>query len=400
MQFTSSNSPSSPDRHGSAGGDLAFAAVVATSYLALFSGLDENISALNLVLLLVAGTVYILVGIYGFTICSHSADLRDIFLYFLIQIPLGGLICYLGHGGGFNGLLMLPLAGHAVILLNRKQALGVSFAITTAYLVSVAASQGWHDELISVLATFIAGLVFVMVFTQITVDEEKAHHEIQRLADELTTANARLREYAAQVEDLAIAKERNRMAREIHDGLGHYLTAIHMQIQAAQALMPDADPRATDALDKARALSQDALIDVRRSVSALRDQPNDDRPLPERLHDLLAECESTGISTHLEVLGTPAALSPQVELTLYRTAQEGLNNTRKHSQADSVRLCLDYRDNARVRLVLEDDGVGSDDPSGGFGLLGMRERAHLLDGEINIQTAPGSGFSLELELPV
>jgi signal transduction histidine kinase len=204
-----------------------------------------------------------------------------------------------------------------------------------------------------------------------------------------------------QVEELATAKERNRLAREIHDSLGHYLTVINVQIEAARAVIGNDPPRALDALRKAQSLAQEGLADVRRSVAALRASPTEDRPLPEALAALAAENRASGLLTELAVTGAPRPLPPQTELTLYRAMQEGLTNIRKHARAARVDITLDYGDNERVRLVVHDNGVGDspDGRPGGYGLLGVRERTHLLGGEVRIRSAEGQGFTLEVELP-
>jgi signal transduction histidine kinase len=235
-------------------------------------------------------------------------------------------------------------------------------------------------------------MVFVVIFTQIAVNERKARAEVERLA-------AELRQYAAQVEELAITKERNRLAREIHDSLGHYLTIINVQIEAARAIMDNDRQRALDGLSKAQMLAQKALAEVRRSVTALRASPIEDLPLSEAVAKLVDEYSAAGIAAELVVTGAPRPLTPQAGLTLYRAAQEGLTNVRKHSQATHATLRLDYSHARMVRLEVRDNGVGRSGEGEGFGLLGVRERARLLNGEVRIHTAAGQGFTLEVELP-
>jgi signal transduction histidine kinase len=312
---------------------------------------------------------------------------------------LSGLIVALGRGAGFNALLMLPLAGQAGVILHRQGMLTASIAILLAYVAAVGYYSGGLTNLWNGLTSFLAGLVFVDVFTQLTVDQEKSMREVERLAHELEQANQQLREYAIQAQELAITQERNRLAREIHDGLGHYLTTIHIQIQAAQAVMDKDHERAMGALEKARSLTQTALIDVRQSVATLRSSPQEVRPLPELVTGLLEDVRSSDLRADLKTIGAPRQMSPAVELTCFRAAQESLNNVRKHAHATCVSVILDYTMSDKFRLSVIDDGVGTDDPQGGFGLLGLRERVHLVDGEINLVTSPGNGFNLTIEVP-
>ena len=150
---------------------------------------------------------------------------------------------------------------------------------------------------------------------------------------------------------------------------------------------------------KAQSLTQEGLADVRRSVAALRAGPTGSRPLPAAVADLADESRAAGIVTTLDVRGAPRSLTPQAELALYRAAQEALTNVRKHARASRADLTLDYAAADRVRLVIQDNGVGAGEPDGGFGLLGLRERVQLVGGSVSLHSAPGEGFRLEVEAP-
>ena len=380
-------------------GDVAFAIVVSFSYLAMITASIESLTSTSVIGLMVIGTLYTLIGIYGYAyVASHPSGL--IFLaYFVVQILLSGLIVTLGKGAGFNALLMLPLAGQAVVLLPPRGVYATSISILLVYIGAVDIYSGGLTTLWNNLITFLAGLVFVVVFTQLTVEQQKARAQVERLANELEAANRQLREYAVQAEELATTRERNRLAREIHDGVGHYLTTIFMQIQAAEAVLDGDRSRALDAMDKAKNLTQTALADVRRSVAALRSPLEKDGPLTEMLAGLVTNCQATGLQSELKINGTPRPLSPQVVQTCFRTVQEGLNNVQKHAHASQVTVSLDFSDAERLRLRIEDNGTGSDESSGGFGLLGLRERVHLVDGELETLSTPGEGFILSIEVP-
>jgi len=230
------------------------------------------------------------------------------------------------------------------------------------------------------------------VFTRVAASEREA-----RTA--LAEANQRLRDHASQVEELATTKERNRLAREIHDSLGHYLTVVNVQIGAAQAILEQDRPRALDHLAKAQALTQEGLAEVRHSVASLRASLTESRPLPEALAKLAEQWNTAGLRIKFVVAGTIRPLTPPVNLTLFRAAQEALTNVGKHAQATSVDLYLDYRDERAVQLRVKDNGVGSDNSEGGFGLLGVRERVQQLSGAVHVRTRAGEGFALEVELP-
>jgi signal transduction histidine kinase len=310
---------------------------------------------------------------------------------------MGGVVVYLSHGKGFSFLILLPLAGQSVLLLHGLWMYLPAIISAVAYVLATNGyAQNW-DTALSSLPIFIGGLFFIMIFTQVAVGEEQARHEVNRLIGDLEAANVRLREFATQVEDLAITKERNRLAREIHDGLGHYLTTIYMQIQASMAVMPNDPETATRMMEKAQNLSQEALQEVRRSVSSLRSE--EDLPVPTRIEKLLQDGESSGLQTAFKMIGKPRELDSKKSVTLFRAAQEGFSNTRKHAQASNFTITLDYSDPQNVRMTLQDDGRGTNTIEGGFGLIGLRERLNLVEGNCEIFTSKGEGFTLQITIP-
>jgi signal transduction histidine kinase len=382
-----------------AGADLAFAVVLLASYFTTFTAL-KTATTIEILLLIGLGIAYVSIGIYGYAFCARSESLALHLVYFALQIPLGAWIVYLAKGGGFNALILLPLAGHSVMLLNRNRlVMLVNLVILLAYSISSALFSTDLSSIFGQLSTFLAGQVFIVAFTQMAVNEERARLEVERLISELGSAYQRLREYAVQVEELAVVRERNRLAREIHDGLGHYLTTIHMQIQAARAVMDTDRDRAVEVLSAAQGLTQEALTDIRRSVAALRAAPEEALPLSDRLQHLLKSFQMGGISVDFQLLGSPRQLSPQAHLTLYRTAQEGLSNVTKHSGASHAWLTLDFSAPHCVRISVRDNGRGAEQVDGGFGLLGLKERATLLEGSFRTHSTTGQGFELVVEVP-
>jgi len=221
---------------------------------------------------------------------------------------------------------------------------------------------------------------------------------VERLAQDLAAAHQTLAQYAVQAEELATAKERNRLAREIHDSLGHYLTAINVQLEVARTLSESDPSQVLQPLERAQALTKEGLHEVRRSVAALRASPLEGKSLMTVLAALVEDLQTSGIATSFEVQGELHSLPPQLELALYRVMQEALTNVRKHAQARHAEVSLAYTAED-VRLRVQDDGVGSDAPTGGFGLVGLRERVQLLDGDLHCVSEPDAGFMLEVRIP-
>jgi signal transduction histidine kinase len=378
--------------------NLAFAIVVMASYLSIFSSFEPE-SIQILIWLTLLGIAYLSVGVYGFKFVSRQPTRSLIVSYFICQMTLGGVIVYLSRGNGLTLLILLPLAGQSVLLLQNLWMYVPAFFSAVVYAIAINSyAQNWETAL-SALPIYAAGVFFIMIFTQVAVGEEQARHEVNRLIGDLEAANTRLREFASQIEDLTITKERNRLAREIHDGLGHYLTTIYMQIQAASAVMQNDPDTALSMMDKALNLSQEALQEVRRSVNALRSSSEESLPLQKRIERLLEDGENSGLQTSFQIQGNPRELDSKKSVTLFRAAQEGFSNTRKHAAAIHFSISLDFTNDELVRMTLQDDGVGSDTIEGGFGLIGLRERLYLVDGNCEIFTSKGEGFTLQITVP-
>jgi signal transduction histidine kinase len=320
-------------------------------------------------------------------------------LFFLVAFILLSLTYFLARTIEGIWLIAMPLVGIGVVRLSPIWALLLSTAVLSSMIVPIAARFGF-DSAFSFAVSLSPAFLFIFIFVRLWINAEEARQKAQKLADDLEAANHQLSTYATQAEELATTKERNRLAREIHDSLGHYLTVINVQIEAARTIMAQKPEQAGDALKKAQALTQEGLTAVRQSVATLRESPLRDRPLPEAIAGLVEETRNAGLVAEFDILGEERPLEPGVELTLYRSVQEGLTNVRKHARASRVDLTLDYQNAEQVCLTIQDNGIGSQDTNnGGFGLLGVRERVKLLGGEMAMETTPGAGFKLMVTLP-
>lgn len=244
------------------------------------------------------------------------------------------------------------------------------------------------------------GLVMLTVAHEVLAlwDYRRVWQALSAANAELAVANRQLADYAMQAEDRAMLEERNRVAREIHDGLGHYLTAIDAQLEAGRTLLDHDEPRAQTFLRTAQQLTREGLTEVRRSIGALRQSPRTTRSLGESLSPLIAASYVGGTATSLRVEGEARPLPAHVEQTLYRVVQEALTNVRKHAPGSHAEVVLDYRTPEVIRLTISDDGPGSDAPTGGFGLVSLRERVQQIGGTVTITSRPGSGFQIVVEV--
>ena len=245
----------------------------------------------------------------------------------------------------------------------------------------------------NLIVFFGLSLVFTLLLVNALLNERTIQNRLQK-------ANEDLQRSAAQVKQLATVQERSRIAREIHDSLGHSLTALNIQLEGAIKLSQRNPKKSQALLLEAKRLGSVALQDVRQSVATLRDKSPTKDSLHVRLNALIDTLRtSTGITPNINLqLLTP--LPEATSLTLYRIAQEGITNIVKHAKATTVDLSL-IADESGTRLLLRDNGRGFDmaQTSTGFGLQGMRERAQTIGGTLTVNSRSGEGCEIRLVVP-
>jgi len=255
---------------------------------------------------------------------------------------------------------------------------------------------------------FAIGLMLAIAMASIAVAEQAGRVRLEVVLGDLRDSHDQLTAYAAQVAVLSAAAERGRLARDIHDSLGHHLTAVTVQLEKAEAFRHLDAASADRAVADARSAARQALREVRGSVAALRDdEPS--APLPALLAGLVRPTGPGEPRVTVTVTGDEAGLGAAARTVLFRAAQEALTNVRRHSGARRVRVSVTL-DDREARLVVADDGRGFDPASPavtgglaareGFGLLGMRERAALAGGHAEVDSRPGAGTTVTVTVPV
>ena len=211
--------------------------------------------------------------------------------------------------------------------------------------------------------------------------------------------------YATQVEDLTRAAERQRMARELHDTLAQGLAGLILQLEAADSHADNGRlDRTQTIVQQAMSAARTILADARRAIDDLRSEDTIQRDLIAKIQDEAERFErSTGISCHLD-LSTPPTVPQATSEHLQRIVSESLSNIIRHAQASQVQITLQETSEG-LRLVIQDDGSGFDPAPalarpGHFGLIGMRERARLAGGALSIDSQPGQGTQIQLEVPL
>ncbi len=294
----------------------------------------------------------------------------------------------------------LTVAGAAAVLiagyrLGRHGSPVLAMVLAAPYLVLALAgpaSSGVH--LVTMLLASLAPVAGVAGFAQ------RAHSEAidNRAAREVITST--LLEHTAR-------GERARIARELHDVVAHHISMVVVQAEAARLTTPGMPAAGAQRLSEISDTARAALTEMRRLLGVLREDSQsetaDRRPQPglRELNDLVdAARDASGAATRLVLRGPPATLDPGVELAAYRIIQEALTNARLHAPGAAVDVELDYADDG-LRLRIRDNGPGPPlgPPADGHGLLGMRERAAAVGGELRTDTAAGGGFLVIARLP-
>lgn len=213
-------------------------------------------------------------------------------------------------------------------------------------------------------------------------------------------ANRQLRGYAATIEHLAAFRERMRLSRDMHDTLAHSLSALVVQLEAVDALQEGDPAAARKQLDKVREQAREGLAEARRAILNLRAAPVEELGLAGAIARLVEQFgQRNGVQTTWTVEGESAPLLPAQANALYRIAQEALSNAERHAQANRLAVRLSYGEG--VTLCVQDDGLGFDPASvdaNRYGLVGIRERAALIDARVTVASAPGAGTTLTVQI--
>lgn len=232
-----------------------------------------------------------------------------LFLSVEILLAIGIMMAALPtNPGGVLRVLLFPILCHAVILLRWPGISAVAIICGGIYFWVFRGNGGGAIG-------FLIESTFSVVCMHMVVSTQKGKDAIEKMAVDLEAANRQLGAYAAQAEELAVARERNRVAREIHDSLGHYLTVVQVQLEAALAVHDREPGQAIEAVGKARKLVGEGLQEIRHSISALRAAPLENRTLCEALLALVAESEAGGLPIRLDVQGAERELSEAAGLT-------------------------------------------------------------------------------------
>ena len=307
--------------------------------------------------------------------------------------------------GNFYNIIFLifMIAAQAFMRLKPRTASLIIVGFVGIYFIEMWFLGIVIEGMFNLITSVSVGLVFVVSLSLVLTRYAEQTERAEKLAGDLQAANQELLEARRIEKQLAAAEERVRLARDIHDGLGHHLTALNIQLQAAEKMVALKPEKALEAIQICRQESKAALEEVRRSVAVMRRSPLDGKTLQEALSGLIKDFAKTfGNKVQIDLPEVYPDLNSQVAITIFRAVQEGLTNIQKHAaNANNIKIDLKIPD-SEINLIIQDDGSQAleDQSTSGFGLAGLQERAEQLGGSLRLSSRTEQGFILKLTLPI
>ncbi len=367
-------------------------------------------------------------GIYTFTlvlvlgtvmICGRKIlKGRTAFLFYTLLEIFLGLMLFRVTNSSFSNILLIVAADILAFACDDIYKLIAFLLILVLYVVTDAGIHPFAGERIeltvyldyysdlvrSEITTFgnivksgtvLLFMYYMVMFMRITAEENE---RIRQLNEELDRANEELKSYAKTVEKMSETRERNRLAREIHDTLGHTLTGIISSLDGCITLIDISTDATRKLLEKTRDVARQGMVDVRRSVSALRPDALEKQSLKEALEGIINDAQTTaGVNINSSLDIDDVRFAEDEEDAIYRTVQESITNAIRHGEARNIEIGLLHKD-GRVIIDVTDDGKGCENIEKGFGLRHMQERVQLLNGSLLYESK--CGFHVHAEVPI
>ena len=338
--------------------------------------------------------------------------------------PLCALAVILTLHLDYNGLLLLAVVNLVNDLRGRVRLLFLG-TMTSLYLLTsldvlqsafhmvpiseyLAYYEGRPQQVMQTTLGLLAALNLILFIcymvilvgrrTEENVAVRRLNGELERANDKLSVLNAQLKAYAAESERMAETRERNRLAREIHDTLGHALTGITAGADACIEMMDISPDMARKQMELIARTARSGMNEVRRSVRALRPDALERFRLSEALAQLCSDMQQTShADIRLDMWPADMRLSQDEEDAVYRIVQESVTNAIRHGHATEIDVQLSG-ENRRLSIVIQDNGIGCEKIELGFGLRHMRERLRLLGGSLRVDGK--KGFRIEATIPL
>lgn len=394
-----------------AGASAAYITIL-IGYLLTILTTPPHLTPVNFITFTVLQLIYCAI-LWWFIKNDLSENLRIIATLMLTLLTVvTGLLSF--SGLQWDWLLYLVTIAVYFTALSLRMAIISGVLLYLLLMVNLSYLNNWnwshiYYNLLSLFPAFIFVAVFSLMVRILDIQKEHAEglvHQLEKSNTELEEAHRQLQSYANEVEELTIVRERTRMAREIHDTLGHYLSILTIQLETISKLQERDPARVAVEVAEARRVASQSMQEVRNAIAALRPTSIATLSLTQAISQLGSEFEQSATETELTLdLETQLPpISPDLQVALYRAAQETLTNVRKHAHASKVLVRLRYEDELLELVVLDNGSGGSssevDTQQGGFGLIGLRERIELLGGQVTYGPAEPAGYRVSVQIPV
>ncbi|SHH75073.1 Signal transduction histidine kinase [Caloranaerobacter azorensis DSM 13643] len=342
--------------------------------------------------------VYMILGVIRRKLCNKYSTLFmsffiDILLIFFLEYNSRFLINYFLHS--FYIVIILE----ASLTLKRDRSLIVGIVAVLISLIKSIMLIYYKSNLanISEMAFFALINILTLIVTNFAQYNKEEKEKKELLYKELLKAHKKLKEYSDRVEKLTIIEERNRIARDIHDTLGHKMTALIMQLEMSSYMIDENPEKAKQLIEEAKKQAREGLLSIRKVVETLR--INDDISQGIDFIKQMADefSKKTGTDIKLKIKGNQIKIPSNISTVLYRIIQESLTNAVRHGKATKINIEIVFRENS-VNFCIRDNGIGVHNIKEGYGLKGIRERVEHFNGKVKFESR--GGFEVKGYLPI
>lgn len=353
----------------------------------------ENAQQQRLFVLAAVFVIYMAVG-FARGLASFNSDwyymsfIIDIVLVFILEFNSRLLINYFFHS--FYIVILLE----AALTLSFKRGIIIGAASVLTSLIKYVYLIYYKLNLsnVSQLAFFLMVNCMILVFAGFAQRNKEEKEKTDILYKELLDAHRQLKQYTDEVNRLGVVEERNRIARDLHDTLGHNMTALIMQLQMAEHLLKEDPPKAESLLNDSTRTAKDSLAGIREVVQTLRGSGTALTPA-ESIRRLVDEFSAkTGVDIQLDIQGDKAIRDSAANIAVYHIVQEAITNAVRHGKAGRISIGLHYSVDS-ISFIVRDNGTGAEAVKEGYGLKGIRERAEAFRGKVEFGT--GDGFYIK-----
>ncbi len=351
-------------------------------------------------------SILVLLGIFDFLISIAIIYFLNMSYKGILLLVIANIIIYIE---GKNKKYFFMIVSIILYIILDYDIFSIKFALFTIndFIDYYTTAERFYIFGIRNIFTSLNEIFFIFFMISIIQSQIEKKNEIENLytqlsvtAEELKVANIKLQEYNMKSEEMAKIKERNRLAREIHDTIGHTLTGISTGLEACLELIHWDIAKTKVQLMKISQLAKKGLLDVRRSVRELRPDALERFSLIPAIQQLCEDLKGyTKVNIEFQVNGEIPKLDADEEETLYRVVQESITNVIKHASAENIQILITNL-HGIIHLSITDDGVGCPKINEGFGLKHIRERVEMLKGRVAFLNMADKGFAIKAEIPI